>query len=65
MRQAIAETHHAMRVLAEAGLHPEAVAHLEQAREASQRALHGWFGQSEHIVQAIAAHKHARAELVY
>lgn len=64
LRQALAETGDAIRVLSEARLHPEAVAHLEQARRASQRALRRWFGKHEHLAQAIAAHKRARAELV-
>jgi len=64
LRQAIAETGDGIRVLSEAGLHPEAVAHLEQAREAARRALRSWFRKSEYLAQAIAAHKRARAELV-
>jgi hypothetical protein len=64
LRQAIAETSDAIRVLAEAGLHPEAVAHLEQARKAAQRAVRSWFRTREHLAQAIAAHQRARAELV-
>ncbi len=64
LRQAVAETGDAIRVLSEADLHPQAVVHLEQARKASQRALHSWFGNPEQSAQAIAAHKRARAELV-
>ena len=64
LRQALAETADSIRVLSEAGLHPQAVAHLEQARSAARKALHGWFGKSEHLAKAIAAHKSARAELV-
>jgi mono/diheme cytochrome c family protein len=64
LRQAVAETGDAIRVLSEVHLHPDAVAHLEQARRASRRALHGWFGQPEALAEAIAAHQRARAQLV-
>jgi cytochrome c553 len=64
LRQAVAETNDAIRVLSEADLHPQAVAHLEQARRSSQRALRSWFGKPQYLTQAIAAQQRARAELV-
>jgi len=64
LQQAVAETNDSIRVLSDAGLHPEAVAHLEVARHAAQRAMHSWFGRSEHLARAIAAQKSARSELI-
>jgi cytochrome c peroxidase len=64
LRQAIAETGDAVRVLEGGGLHPEAVRHLDQARREQQRALHAWWRKPEHLRQAIAAHERARSELV-
>lgn len=64
LRQAIAETEHAIRVLSEAQLHPGAVAHLERARKAARRAQRAWFGGASDLDEAIAAQRSARAELV-
>jgi cytochrome c553 len=64
LRQAIAETEHAIGVLSEAQLHAPAVAQLQQARNAEQQALQSWFGMSRHLDEAIAAQRSARAELL-
>jgi cytochrome c553 len=64
LRQAIAETAQAARVLVEADLHPQAVAHLERARIAAQRALHEWVGRDARLAEALAALASARAELI-
>jgi hypothetical protein len=63
LQQAIAETGHSMRVLEGAGLHPDAVRHLEQAKRAAQRAMRSGWRRSEYLNQAIAAQISARAEL--
>lgn len=64
LQQAVAETGDSIRVLSEAGLHPEAVAHLEQARGAAQHAMRSLFRRSDHLARALAAQKRARAELI-
>jgi hypothetical protein len=64
LRQAVAETDHAIGVLSQAQLHPPAVAHLEHAHKAAQQALQSWFGASSHLDEAIAAQRSARAELL-
>jgi hypothetical protein len=64
LRQAIAETSHAITVLSQAQLHLPAVAHLERARTAAYQARHAWFGGSTHLDEAIAAQRSARAELL-
>ncbi len=64
LRQAIAETGHAARVLIEAGLHPPAVAHLERARAAARKALYGWVGGETRLADALGALESARTELV-
>jgi mono/diheme cytochrome c family protein len=63
LQQAIAETGDSIGVLSGGGLHPDAVRHLEQARDAARRAMKSWFHKSEYLNQAIAAQKAARAEL--
>jgi hypothetical protein len=63
LQQAIAETGDSISVLSGGGLHPDAVRHLEQARDAARRAMKSWFHKSEYLNQAIAAQKAARAEL--
>ena len=63
LRQAIAETGHAARVLVEADLHASAVVHLERARAAARKALHGWVGHDARLGDALAALEAARAEL--
>jgi cytochrome c553 len=64
LRQAIAETSQAARVLIEADLHPQAVAHLERARIAARRALHAWVNRDSRLAEALAALASARAELI-
>lgn len=64
LRQALAETGDAAHVLAEAELHPAAVAHLERARRAERKALHAWVSRDTRLDEAIAALTAARGELV-
>lgn len=64
LEQALADTRDAIRVLAEAGLHPAAIAPLQQAHRLIRRALHGWYARAQRIEQAIELHRKARAELI-
>lgn len=63
LRQAIAETDDAVRVLVEADLHALAVVHLERARAAARKALHGWVARDRRLDDALAALTAARGEL--
>ena len=64
LRIAIAETDDSIAVLAGAGLHPEAVAHLREARRLAERAERSWFRRAHLSREAIADLQQARAELV-
>ena len=58
------ETEDAIRVLSGAGLHPRAVAHLEDAARLTQKARHSYFRRGALIERAARAQEQARAELV-
>ena len=64
LRIAIAETDDSIAVLAGGGLHPDAVAHLRQARRLTERAADSLFRRDGLVRDAIAAQRRARAELV-
>jgi mono/diheme cytochrome c family protein len=64
LRRAASETKDSIRVLAGAGLHPEAVAELERAWRLTEQAARSSFARQERIREAIAAQEKARAELV-
>jgi mono/diheme cytochrome c family protein len=63
-RRATFETGDATQVLAGAGLHPDAVAHLESARAETIRALDAWWGGDRKIRRAVAELREARARLI-
>jgi hypothetical protein len=62
--QALEETDDAIRVLESAGLHPEAVRHLREARRLTMAARDRWFSRRSLAGRAVEAHKQASAELV-
>lgn len=64
LEAALADTHDAMRVLAEAGLHPPAVDQLRQAQRLIRRALHGWYARTQRLEAALELQRKARAELI-
>ena len=64
LRIAIAETDDSIAVLAGGGLHPDAVAHLREARRLTERAADSLFRRDGLVRDAIAAQQRARAELV-
>jgi mono/diheme cytochrome c family protein len=63
-QRATFETEDAIQVLAGAGLHPDAVAHLESARAGTIRALGGWCCGHGRIHRAVAELREARARLI-
>jgi hypothetical protein len=64
LTRAVEETDDAIRVLSEAGLHPDAVARLEEARRLTRRALRSFFGTRHRVRSAIREHEAARDLLV-
>ena len=54
----------AIRVLAEAGLHPDAVAHLREAERLTDRAARRFFGTRHRVRAAIRELEAARARLL-
>jgi hypothetical protein len=64
LQRAMHETDDAIRVLAGAGLHADAVAHLEASKRLAQRATGGFFSRRGLTEQAIQQQKEARARLV-
>jgi mono/diheme cytochrome c family protein len=62
--RATSETQDSIAVLAGAGLHPEAVAELEEARRLTRRAARSLFNRDGFVREAIAAQERARAALV-
>jgi hypothetical protein len=64
LKRAIEETEDAIRVLVGGGLHPEAVAHLEQAAQLTRKAERSIFAVDKHIQAAKSAQKEARAQIV-
>ena len=63
-QRATFETEDAIQVLAGAGLHPDAVAHLESARAESIRALDAWWSGHRRVRRAVADLREARARLI-
>ena len=64
LRQAVIKTEDSIRVLKAAGLHPEAVAHLQEAKELANKAARSFFERPSLIKQAIERQRNARAQLV-
>ena len=62
--RAVRETDDSTRVLEGGGLHPEAVAHLQEARRLAEKAARGLFFSRKHTKEAIREQKKARAFLV-
>jgi hypothetical protein len=63
LRQAVIETEQTIRMLKSGGLHPEAVAHLEEAKKLTERAACSYFRRVGLTKKAIEKQKSARAEL--
>jgi hypothetical protein len=59
-----ADTQDALVVLEQAGLHPQAVAHLKGAGRLIHRAQRGWYSRTQRIQDAGEALRRARAELI-
>ncbi len=64
LERAVQETDDSIRVLTEAGLHPEAVSHLQAARKLTRQAIHRLFFRYSLAAKAIAEQKKARDLLV-
>jgi hypothetical protein len=62
--QAAAETGDSIAVLAGAGLHPEAVMHLQEALRLTKKAQCSWFSKSRYAREAIEQQAKARDDLV-
>ncbi len=60
LERAVQETDDSIRVLTEAGLHPEAVSHLQAARKLTRQAIHRLFFRYSLAAKAIAEQKKAR-----
>ena len=64
LKQAVSETQDSIRVLQGGGLHPEAVAHLQKAKEFAEKAECSFFRRSTLTQQAIDELRTARAQLI-
>ncbi len=64
LERAISETTDSIRVLKAGGLHPEAVAHLKEAKRLTEKASCSWFFTGKRTRAAIEEQKKARALLV-
>ena len=64
LERAISETTDSIRVLKAGGLHPEAVAHLKEAKRLTEKAACSWFSKGKRTREAIEEQKKARAFLV-
>lgn len=64
LARAAAETRQGIRVLSEAGLHPQAVRQLTIAQTLIEKARRSTLGRTKHVRGAIDAHRTARTELV-
>jgi hypothetical protein len=64
IRRALPEIRDSVRVLAGAGLHPEAVGHLEDAAKAAKKASKSFFARPDHTERAMQALQRARAQLI-
>lgn len=60
---AVSETQDSIKVLDGAGLHPEAVVHLEKARKLAEKAARSFFRRGALTRQAIDEQRNARAQL--
>jgi hypothetical protein len=63
LERAVSETWDSISVLVGAGLHPEAVAHLQSARKLADKASRSFFKRGALAGQAIDAQRKARAQL--
>ncbi len=64
LRVALAETQDGIAALAGGGLHPAAVAHLQEARRLTERAVDSLFRRDGLVRDAIAAQRRAQSELL-
>ncbi|MEW6682811.1 MAG: hypothetical protein AB1451_07795 [Nitrospirota bacterium] len=64
LKRAVSETQASINVLDGGGLHPEAVAHLQKARELAEKAGRSLFRRRGLTEQAIDAQRSARAQLI-
>ena len=64
LKRARRETDDGIRVLEGAGLHPQAVAHLIQARQFTEKASASFFGRRDLTRRALRELENARAELI-
>jgi hypothetical protein len=64
LRRALAETKDSIRVLEGGGLHPDAVAHLREAKRLTEKAARSLFFKGKHTRAAIREQEKARAFLV-
>src|SRR3989449_7911135 len=62
LRQAVIKTEDSIRVLKAAGLHPEAVAHLQEAKELGTKAARSFFEQHSLVKQAIRPQRNPAAQ---
>jgi hypothetical protein len=63
LERAVSETQDSIKVLDGAGLHPEAVAHLQKASKLAQKAVRSFFKRDALARQAIDEQRKARAQL--
>jgi mono/diheme cytochrome c family protein len=64
LKQAVSETQDSVKVLDGGGLHPEAVAHLQKAKELAEKAACSIFRRRGLTQQAIDEQRNARAQLI-
>ena len=64
LKRSISETRDSIRVLEGGGLHPEAVAHLQEAKRLTEKAARSLFFRDRLTTQAIEEQNKARAQLV-
>jgi hypothetical protein len=64
LKQAVSETQDGIRVLQGGGLHPEAVAHLQKAKELEEKAECSFFRRTSLTRQAVEELRSARAQLI-
>jgi hypothetical protein len=64
LNRAVSETQDSIKVLDGGGLHPEAVAHLQMAKELTEKAACSFFRRRGLTQQAIDEQRNARAQLI-
>jgi mono/diheme cytochrome c family protein len=64
LKRAVSETQDSIKVLDGGGLHPEAVAHLQKAKELAEKAHCSFFRRSSLAQQAIDELRNARTQLI-